>query len=264
MLAAFAEASAVFEREDFLAVAEKNADFVLENLKNADGFLLRTYKDNRAKLNGYLEDYAFYAAGLIELFQATGNARWLAEAKSLTDRMIDEFWDEDEGGFFFTGKTHEELIVRSKVYFDNAIPSGNSVAAEVLLKLSVLTGDEKYTRFATAIFRIVSSSIRRYPSAFGRALCALDFFLNAPKEIVIIGEREAKGTRALLREVWTRFIPNKVVVVADDSESNNLETIPLLQERSKINGKATAYVCENFACQQPATEPSELAAQLED
>ena len=264
MLAAFAEASAVFERKDFLAVAEKNADFVLENSKSADGFLLRTYKDGQAKLNGYLEDYAFYAAGLIELFQATGNARWLAEAKSLTDRMIDEFWDEEEGGFFFTGKTHEELIVRSKDYFDNAIPSGNSVAAEVLLKLSVLTGDEKYTRFATAIFRLVSSSIRRYPSAFGRALCALDFFLNAPKEIVIIGEQEAEETRSLLREVWTRFIPNKVVVTAEESETAKSELIPLLQERSKINGKATAYVCENFACQQPVNEASELARQLED
>jgi hypothetical protein len=264
MLAAFAEASAVFERKDFLAVAEKNADFVLENLKSADGFLLRTYKDGQAKLNGYLEDYAFYAAGLIELFQATGNARWLAEAKSLTDRMIEEFGDEDEGGFFFTGKTHEELIVRSKDYFDNAIPSGNSVAAEVLLKLSVLTGDEKYTRFAAAIFRLVSSSIRRYPAAFGRALCALDFFLNATKEIVIIGEREAEDTRSLLREVWTRFIPNKVLVTAEESETAKSEMIPLLEERSKINGKATAYVCENFACQQPVNEASELARQLED
>ncbi|HEX8567143.1 MAG TPA: thioredoxin domain-containing protein [Pyrinomonadaceae bacterium] len=264
MLAAFAEASAVFEREDFLAVAEKNADFVVHNLKNADGFLLRTYKDNRAKLNGYLEDYAFYAAGLIELFQATGNARWLAEAKSLTDRMIEEFWDEDEGGFFFTGKTHEELIVRSKDYFDNAIPSGNSVAAEVLLKLSVLTGDEKYTRFAATIFRRVSSSIRRYPAAFGRALCALDFFLNAPKEIVIVGEREAEDTCLLLREVWTRFIPNKVVVTAEESETAQSVLIPLLEERSKIKGKATAYVCENFACQQPVNEASELARQLED
>ncbi|MDQ4123413.1 MAG: thioredoxin domain-containing protein [Acidobacteriota bacterium] len=264
MLAAFAEASAVFEREDFRAVAEKNADFVLNNLRTADGVLLRTYKDGQAKLNGYLEDYAFYVAGLIELFQATGNTRWLQEAKSLTDLMIEEFWDEQEGGFYFTGRTHEELIVRSKDYFDNAIPSGNSVAAEVLLKLTVLTGEENYTGYAATIFRLVSSSIRRYPSAFSRSLGALDFFLNAPKEIVIIGEREAEDTRLLLREVWTRFMPNKVVVTAEESETANSEMIPLLQERRKINGKATAYVCENFSCKQPVYEPSELARQLED
>jgi hypothetical protein len=263
MLAAFAEASAVLEREDFRAAAEKNADFVIRNLKTADGFLLRTYKDGQAKLNGYLEDYAFFADGLIELFQATGNSRWLTEAKNLTDKMLEEFWDDDEGGFFFTGKSHEELIVRSKDYFDNATPSGNSVAAAVLLKLSVLTGDEEYSRFPTTIFRLVSSSIRRYPSAFGRALCALDFFLNAPKEIVIVGEKEAEDTRALVREVWTRFIPNKIVIAADESEIENSELIPLLQERRKINGKATAYVCENFACRQPVTAAKELIRQLE-
>lgn len=264
MQAAFAEAGAVFDRDDFLAVAEKNVDFVVNNLKTADGFLLRTYKDGRAKLNGYLEDYAFYAAGLIELYQATGNVRWLVEAKSLIDQMIEEFWDEQEGGFFFTGEAHEKLIVRSKDYFDNAIPSGNSVAAEILLKLSVLTGDEKYTRFATTVFRLVSSSIRRYPAAFGRALCALDFFLNAPKEIVVIGERESADTRLLLGEVWKRFIPNKVIVTVDESAMATAELIPLLRERRKINDKATAYVCENFACQQPVVEASELARQLED
>lgn len=262
MLAAFAEASAVLEREDFRAVAEKNADFILTNSKTADGFLLRTYKDGQAKLNGYLEDYAFFADGLIELFQATGNVCWLEEAKSLIDKMLEEFWDEEEGGFFFTGKNHEELIVRSKDYFDNATPSGNSVAAAILLKLSILTGDERYSRFAATIFRLVSSSIRRYPSAFGRTLCALDFFLNAPREIVVIGEKEAEDTKALLREVWSRFLPNKVVVVSD--ETGNSDFIPLLQERRKINGKAAAYVCENFACQQPVTESDDLARQFED
>jgi uncharacterized protein YyaL (SSP411 family) len=178
--------------------------------------------------------------------------------------MLEEFWDEEEGGFFFTGKNHEELIVRSKDYFDNATPSGNSVAAAILLKLSVLTGDEQYSHFAARIFRLVSSSIRRYPSAFGRALCAFDFFLNAPREIVVIGEKEAEDTMSLLREVWSRFLPNKVVVVSDEAEIGNAEFIPLLQERRKINGKATAYVCENFACQQPVTKSDELARQLED
>ena len=260
MLAGFAEASAILEREDYLAVAEKNADFVLTNMRDEDGLLLRSYKDGQAKLNGYLEDYSFLTDGLIELYQATGNLRWLKAAREITDKMIEEFWDEEEGGFFFTGKSHEQLIVRSKDYFDNATPSGNSVAADVLLKLSVLTGDESYSRLATTVFRLVNSSIRRYPSAFGRALCAFDFYLNAPKEIVVIGDGEA--ARLLRREIWSRFLPNKIVVLAEESNDEASELVPLLQDRGKINNMATAYVCENFTCQQPVTSSKELAEQL--
>ncbi|HYJ48128.1 MAG TPA: thioredoxin domain-containing protein, partial [Pyrinomonadaceae bacterium] len=209
MLASFAEASAILERKDYREVAERNAQFVLENLRR-DGLLLRTYKDGQSKLNGYLEDYAFFVDGLLALYQATGTRRWLEEARALTDRMIEEFWDEEEGGFFYTGQSHEELIVRSKDYLDNATPSGNSVAAEVLLHLAALTGSEDYSRRAVTIFRLLRDPLTRYASAFGRLLGALDFHLSTPKEIAIIGESEADETRALLREVWTRYLPNKI------------------------------------------------------
>jgi uncharacterized protein len=262
MLAAFAEAAAVFERADFAHTSVRNADFVLANLRDERGFLLRSWKDGLAKLNGYLEDYAFFADGLVELYQATGDERWLNEAKSLVDLMLAEFWDAEDGGFFFTGASHEELIVRSKDYFDNAIPSGNSVAADVLLKLAILTNNENYSGHATEVFRLVTNFIRRYPSAFGRSLAALDFYLNAPKEIVIIGEKEE--ARELLKEVWTRFLPNKIVVTASENNVGAAELIPLLQNRKMIDGRATAYVCENFACQQPVITPEALAAQLSD
>ena len=264
MLASFAEAAAILENENYRRIAERNADFVLKNLVDENGFLLRSYKDGRAKLNGYLEDYTFYANGLTELYQATGNIRWLRAAKDLTDKMIAEFWDEEAGGFFFTGKNHEDLIVRSKDYFDNAIPSGNSVATDVLLKLSILTGEENYHWYATTIFRLTSNSIRRYPQAFARLLSAFDFYLGAPKEIVIVGNPESNEAKALERAVWSEYLPNKVLAIARENETGAVELVPLLENRKMIDGKATAYVCENFACQQPVTSAWDLSVQLTD
>jgi uncharacterized protein len=261
MLASFAEAGAILERRGYLDAAEKNAEFVLENLKR-DGLLLRTYKDNQSKLNGYLEDYAFYVDGLVALYQATGKLRWLEEARTLADKMIEEFWDNDEGGFFYTGKSHEELIVRSKDYFDNATPSGNSVAAEVLLYMGALTANEDYSRKAVTIFRLLRDPLIRYASAFGRLLGALDFYLSTPKEIAIIGDSEAQETRALLREVWTRYLPNKIVVQTVGDNQRAVEAVPLLRDRPMIEGRATAYVCEHYTCQQPVTSAAELARQL--
>ena len=261
MLASFAEAAAVLERDDYREAAERSALFVLENLRR-DGLLLRTYKDGQSKLNAYLEDYAFFIDGLLTLYQTTGTLRWLEEARALTDQMIEEFWDTEEGGFFYTGKSHEELIVRTKDYFDNATPSGNSVAAEVLLHLSVLTGTEDYSRKAVTLFRLLSNPLGRYSSAFGRLLGALDFYLSTPKEIAIIGKRESADTRALLREVWTRYIPNKAVALADEGDGRAGELLPLLHDRPMIEGRATAYVCEHYTCQKPVTSPSDLAGQL--
>ncbi|HEY0386011.1 MAG TPA: thioredoxin domain-containing protein [Pyrinomonadaceae bacterium] len=261
MLASFAEAAAILERDDYLLTARKNAEFVLDNLRRGP-LLLRTYKDGQAKLNAYLEDYAFYIDGLLSLYEATGELRWLQEAKSLADVMNEEFWDEQEGGYFYTGRSHEELIVRSKDFMDNATPSGNSVAAEVLLRLSTLTGDEEYSRKAVTIFRLMRDMLARYPSAFGRLLAALDFYLSTPLEIVILGARDDDKTHALVREVWKNFQPNKVVVQSVSDDPDAAEMIPLLRERSLINGAATAFVCEHYTCRQPATTPAELSAQL--
>lgn len=255
MLSAFAESSAILESEDYLEIAKKNAGFILENLQK-DGFLLRSYKDGQSKLNAYLEDYANFADGLIELFEVSGEVKYLKEAKRLADLMITEFWDEDGGGFFFTGKNHEELIVRTKDYYDNATPSGNSVAADVLLKLAHLTGDERYERFATTVLRLIAPQIQRYPNGFGRALSVLAFYLNPVKEIVVIGGK----SNELKQEVYKNYLPNKVVVLAKNTE--NAEFIPLLQERKMIEGKTTVYVCENFTCQKPVTSVQELNEQL--
>jgi len=263
MLASLAEAAVVLDNAAYLEVARHNARFMLAHLRR-DGLLLRTFGGGAAKLNAYLEDYAFYADGLLALYQATGELQWLNEAIKLTDVMIAEFWDDEAGGFFFTGRSHEKLIVRSKDYLDNATPSGNSVALDVLLRLAILTGNEQYRHLAETVLRSIAPTARRFPSAFGRALCALEFYLDAPREIVVIGPLELKATEDLLREVWREYLPNKVVVQASPEDKTAAGVVPLLKDRAQIREKPTAYVCQNFTCKEPVTEPALLRQQLVD
>ncbi|HKU76343.1 MAG TPA: thioredoxin domain-containing protein [Pyrinomonadaceae bacterium] len=260
MLASFAEAGVILNRPDYTDAARRNAEFVLSNLR-ADGRLLRTWKDGRAKFNAYLEDYAFLSEGLLTLFETTGELRWLKEALALADRMIEEFWDDESGGFFFTGKSHESLIVRAKDYFDNATPSGNSVAAILLLRLATLTGQENYRSLATAVLREIGDQVRRYPSGFGYALSAIDFLLSTPKEVAIVG-KDSDDIGPFLAETWRKYLPNKVLAPGFGDNSDAAQITPLLANRPLIDSKATAYVCEHFTCQQPVTDVNALAAQL--
>jgi uncharacterized protein YyaL (SSP411 family) len=250
MLAAFAEAGAIFDNAEYLQIAHRNADFLLDQLQR-DGRLLRTWKDGRAKLNAYIEDYANLADGLIALYQASGKTRYLHEARRLGDLMITEFWDEESGGFFFTSSDHEELIVRNKDFYDNATPSGNSAAADVLLRLAKFFGDEKYERFGSTVLRLASPQVRRHPQGFGRALSAMEFQLSKVKEVVVVGD---KGNE-LEREVLEGYLPDAVVAIAPDAGEKDL---PLLTDRPMIDGAPTAYVCESFVCQRPVTDVEQL------
>jgi len=208
--------------------------------------LLRAWKDGKAKLNGYLEDYANLADGLIELYQVSGEEKYLAEAKLLADAMISEFWDAENGGFFFTSNDHEELIVRNKDFFDNATPSGNSAAADVLLRLSKFYGEEKYERFATTVLRLAASQLKRYPQGFGRTLAAMEFYNARIKEIVIVGDRGNELESAVSR----MFLPNAVIALV----SKPISGLPLTADKAPIDNQATAFVCENFVCQRPVTD----------
>lgn len=260
MLSSFAEASAILGRDDYREVAERNAEFLLTNLYR-DGLLLRTWKAGEAKLNAYLEDYACLIEGLTSLFEATGNIQWLERAIELTDKMIEEFWDADDGGFFFTGKSHEKLIVRSKDFLDNATPSGNSVAAFALQKLGLLTANEQYKRYATTILRLLADQVRRYPSAFGWTLCALDFYLSTPKEVVIVGPERDREFESFTHEAWKSYLPNRVICGCVGNYADAQKLIPLLEDRVPAT-HATAYVCEAYTCQRPARTPAELSTQL--
>jgi uncharacterized protein len=260
MLASFAEASAILDRPDYRQVAEANAGFLLTHMRR-DSLLLRTCKSGEAKLNAYLEDYACLIDGLICLYEATGDSRWLKSSVELSDAMIGQFWDEEQGAFFFTGASHEQLIVRSKDFMDNATPSGNSVAALALLKLSALTGNTDYRRRATTVLRLIADQVRRYPSAFGWALCALDFYLSSPKEIAIVGADDPAGLSDLVRTLWQTYLPNRVIACLSNAADQASTMVPFLGERAGSR-KATAFVCYDGTCQLPATQPTDFAIQL--
>ncbi len=255
MLAAFADAAGVLGNKAYLDIAKKNAAFIVTELQR-DGRLLRTWKDGEAKLNAYIEDYANVADGLMVLYQVTGDTGYLIEARRLSDLMITEFWDEENGGFFFTSIDHEELIVRNKDLYDNATPSGNSVAADVLLRLAELVGEAKYERFAVTVLRLSASMLKRHPQGFGRALCAIDFYAAPTRQVVVIGPPD-NGLRSALLQT---YLPDSVIVNAVDD--GDAETVPLLKDRKMIGGSATGYVCEGFVCQTPAVTVDELKSQL--
>jgi len=260
MLASFAEASAILERADYRKIAEANARFLLFHLQK-DGLLLRTHKDGEAKLNAYLEDYACLIEGLICLYEATGELSWIESAVTLADKMIEQFWDESEGGFFFTGKSHEKLIIRSKEFMDNATPSGNSIAALSLLRLSLLIANDDYRRRATAVLRLMADQIRRYPSAFGFALSALDFYLDSPLEVVLVGAPDPRFDE-LLRTVWRTYLPNRVIATCRKDHEQAAAIVPLFTGRDTLANEPTAFVCRANTCQRPVNTPDDLVAQL--
>ena len=262
MLRAFALAARVLDdRDDYRRIAEKNASFLLEELK-ADGRLRRSYKDGRARFNGYLEDYACVADGLVAVYEATFETRWLEEAATLADAILELFWDEEEGAFYDTAADHEELVTRPRDVYDNATPTGNSVAVDVLLKLSVLLDREDYRKVAEAVLENLSGVVARVPGAFGRLLSALDFHLSSPYEVALVGDPEAQEMKALLKTVYSSYIPNKVVAGRAEDDEEAARLIPLLADRPMRDGRATAYVCVNYACQSPTTDPEELRGQL--
>lgn len=284
MLAAFAEAARVLKRLDYRKTAERNADFLLAYMTKDGGRttndkgarpnlrLLRSYKDGQARLNGYLEDYANLAEGLLTLYETTFDARWFVAARDLADSMLEHFAD-PAGGFFDTSDDAEALVTRPKDLQDNAVPSGNAMAATVLLKLGAFTGEGRYSDAAERALRMVQPLLGQAPAGFAQWLSALDFALGEVKEIAIVGpstasqgghpersETESKDeTQALLDVVFSEYRPKQVVAFARDAETTN---VPLLAGRVSIDGHATAYVCRNFVCQLPVTEPAALAAQL--
>jgi len=260
MIRAFAEAAAALGRDDYRYRAELAADFILANSRR-DGRLLRTYKDGEARLNGYLEDYAFLIDGLLALYETTFTPRWLEEARGLAQAMAGLFWDDDLGGFYDTGHDHEALIARPKSVFDNAIPAGNSVAVDVLQRLALLYDKPSWSDKATRVLRGMTEPMTRYPTAFGRLLSALDLALARPQEIAVVGDVLGHDTQALLGVIRARFRPTTVIALREPGARESAQPA-LLRSRNLVEGRATAYVCEHYACQQPVTTPEALAAQL--
>ena len=262
MLRSFAFAARVLRREDYLRIARENAAFLLGRLLSPEGRLLRSYRDGRARIAGYLEDYAMVADGLVSLYEATFETRWLREAISLADAMDELFWDESAGAFFDAPAGGEELVTRPRDVYDNATPSGTSVAVDVLLRLALLLGREDYRRRAEAALEGLSGLLEQMPAAFGRLLGALDFHLGRPREVAIVGRPDAPDTRALVDALYSVYLPNRVIAGGPGGEDASL--VPLLEGRGMVDGRATAYVCEGYVCKSPTTEPGELLRQLRE
>ena len=253
-IAALADAGAAFGREDYLDAARTCAAFLVEQMRDDAGNLLRTYKDGRAHLNAYLEDHAFLVEALLTLYEATFETRWFTEAQALADVMIERFADPERGGFYSTSSDHEELIARRKEVGDHPIPSGNSAAALGMLRLAALTGDRRYAETAEGVFALFGKPAVEHPESFAHLLRALDLFLSPSREVALVGE-DVDELAAVVREK-----PRPHLVLAGGPEGNDQP--PLLAGRTTVEGKPAAYVCQNFTCRLPVTDPTELRRQL--
>jgi uncharacterized protein YyaL (SSP411 family) len=253
MIDAFARAAQVLENPAYVQAATRAADFLLTAMRRADGRLFRTtLAGSPAKLNAYLDDYAYLIEALVSLYEATFEPRWIAAALELAQVMIAQFWDEEDGGFFYTGKDHETLIARTKDPHDNATPSGNSMAVTALLRLAKLTGNSDLFTKAERTLQLFRGLMQRSPMAAGQMLLALDFYLGPVQEIAVVGAAESAGVKEVLRLLRRPFRPHQVVAWKAPADSpTELETLlPLLKDRT-AQGEVTTYLCENFTCRAP-------------
>jgi uncharacterized protein YyaL (SSP411 family) len=248
-LAALAECGRVLDRADWVDAARALGEFLLGPMSAEGGRLHRTWRDGVAKGTGYLEDYADVANGLLELHAATGELRWLEEANRLARLAIELFWDEKQGGFFQTPVDGEELVVRRKVFDDSPAPSGNSMLAYVLLRLSRIYGDDDLETKAVGVFKLTLGGLQNAGSSFGWGLVGVDLYLSPRREIAIAGPPSSDVARKALR----RWDPRAVIAFgpADD--------VPLLEGKTLVDGKPAVYVCERFTCQAPVTDPRDLS-----
>jgi uncharacterized protein YyaL (SSP411 family) len=240
-------------------VAERNAEFLLHELRRENGRLLRSWKDGEVKLNAYLEDYSYLIESLLEVYQTTFEPRWFLAARELAETMLEHLAD-SEGTLYDTSDDHEMLITRPRDLQDNATPSGNAMAVTALLKLAGFTNDTRYADVAQQALAQMQPMMSQYPLGFGQWLQALSYTLANPKEIAIVGDPESADTQALLNVVRDGYQPFQVVALG--ASGAQPPTVPLLQDRGLVDGQATAYVCQAFACQAPVTKPAKLQAQL--
>lgn len=264
MIAAFAKGYQVVGDQAYADAAGNAAGFILGNLKRSDGRLLRRYRQGEAAHPGYLDDYAFLIWGLIELYEATFKISCLEEAIALNEAMIDIFWDKQGCGLYFTGKGNEPLITRSKEVYDGALPSGNSVAALNLLRLSRLTGDIDLEKKADQLTRVFAAEVTEHPMAYTQLLAALDFMAGPSLEIVIAGDPSLDTTHAMLGAVRRRFLPNKVLLLRPEgAEGKRLAALsPFVEPMRPVDHQPAVYLCEQYSCRKPITRVSELESAL--
>jgi len=263
MIAALATAARTFDAPDYEEAAVEAADFLLDTMRDDEGRLLHRYREGDAAIRAHLDDYAFLTWGLVELYETTFEPRWLEAALALMEASLDHFWDEAQGGFFLTADDGEELIVRPKEAYDGAIPSGNSVQFLNLLRLARLTGRTTYETQADALARWMGAQVRSRPTGFTALLAGLEFAVGDAREVVIAGERRSDDTQALLDVLHSEYGPFTVVLHRPPGDAPPIaELAPFTEAQTPVDGQAAAYVCRDFACEAPTTDPETLRGQL--
>jgi uncharacterized protein YyaL (SSP411 family) len=264
MIAAFARAAQALGESRYAESASRAAKFVLGQMRSPDGGLLHRYRDGQAAVAGNLDDYVFMAWALTELYEATFNIQYLEAALDLVQRALRDFWDDEQGGFYFTAQSSEKVLVRSKEIYDGAVPSGNSVAILVLLRLARMTGRSEFEEKAWQTARAFGRTVRESPAAYTQMMVGLDFAVGPSFEVVISGNLEAQDTRAMLDALRSRFIPNKVILLRPDVPGGGeiARLAAFTQSQTSLDGKATAYVCQNFRCNLPTTDIAEMLKNL--
>jgi uncharacterized protein YyaL (SSP411 family) len=259
MLRTLAEAARVLVRADWLERAITQAGFLLAHLREGDR-MQRSYKDGRAPLTGYLEDQAGVADGLLALYEASFAPEWLEAVQLLCSGMLSHFWDEGTGAFFDTASDQEALVARPQDVTDNAVPSGTSMAVDVLLRAGALLDIPAWQSIGRQVLERLGSLAASAPQGFGRLLAAVDFEVSRPVELAFAGRFADPALQALLEVARRRYLPNRLLALADDGRTPD---VPLLRDRPQRDGRATAYLCEGFQCQAPTTDPEELSRQLD-
>ncbi|MEM2958844.1 MAG: thioredoxin domain-containing protein [Candidatus Jordarchaeaceae archaeon] len=260
MIAALAKAAQVLEKTEYLDAAKRAADFILGKMRKEEGRLYHRYREGEAAILGFLDDYAFLIYGLIELYEANFEVKYLREAINLTGEMIKLFWDSVGGGFYFTASDAENVLIRNKEIYDGAYPSGNSIAMLDLLLLSRLAANPEYEEKAAQLVRVFSRTVSRNPMGHTQLMVGLDFALGPSYEVVIVGNTHTNDTKTMLRALREKFVPNKVVIfVPSDQKSPEITSIAeFTKNQESIEGKATAYVCQNLACKFPTTDVGKM------
>jgi hypothetical protein len=261
MLSAYADAARILKRQDYLDIAISNANFVRRELYQVGRFK-HSYKDGKVKIEGLLEDYAYYALGLLALYRATFDPQWFYWALELAQTILEHFHDAEHGGFFTTANDGEKLITRLKDYFDSPNPGENAATAELLVMLARYTSKTEWEDLAAATMRPMAEALGKHPNGFGTLLFVLELLLSAEQEIALLGEPDEPDLKALLAEVNKLYLPRVLVALARDPNDPIVQTIAFLQNRERVKGKASAYVCEAGACKLPVNQPEALAEQL--
>ncbi|MGI6064945.1 MAG: thioredoxin domain-containing protein [Bacillota bacterium] len=255
MIAALALAARVFNEPIYRQAAENAALFILKKLRRDDGRLLARYREGEAQHLGYVDDYAFFTWGLIELYQASFQPNYLKAALTLSLDFIDRFWDEENGGFFLYGDDSEQLLVRPKEVYDGATPSGNSVSALNFFRLARLTGETEWEEKGQQILETFGGTVKQYPAGYTHLLMALQFAEGSSQEIILTGDPADEGFKTMLEILNKEYLPYSVILTVQEGLE---ETVPFIRNYLPVNNQATAYVCQNFSCRKPTTDKNEL------